>query len=240
MSKQDRQGARTPAQLEQRYRFGQTFAEAMGLSKEALETAEKAKQTAEGAVDEATDAAQKKAEEEVAQLDQKLTQTDIFNRLTNHGAAKGLFMKDGELYINADFLATGVLRSADGTVQLDLGNNTVTINGTRDGYKTQIVLSSSGLSAYGESSTGIMEHVLDFAFGVGGKPTAITNNAWNESMGMLIAAATGILGLGTSEAVTEIFGSDVKIAPIGDLKLLGKTASWKANSDGTYTLVGTG
>ena len=39
------------------------------------------------------------------------TQTDIFNKLTNNGALPGLFMKDGQLYINADYLATGIIKS---------------------------------------------------------------------------------------------------------------------------------
>ena len=49
------------------------------------------------------------------------TQTDIFNKLTNNGALQGLYMKDGELYISASYLATGVLASKDGkTFYLDL------------------------------------------------------------------------------------------------------------------------
>lgn len=223
MSKQDRQGPRTPAQLEQRYRFGQTFAQAMGLAEEAKDTAERAVEEAE-----------KKAEEVV----DGMTQEEVFNKLTENGKMKGLFMKDGQLYINADYLATGVIKSADGTVQLDLANNTVTINGTRDGYKTQIVLSSSSLSAYGESKEGVMEHVLEFQFGVGGKPTAILNNAWNESLGMIIASAAGVFSLGTSEASTEIWGSYIDINPIMDLNIMKKTTFWKNNGDGTYTLMG--
>lgn len=186
----------------------------------------------------AKEAAAENTKEEVNGLDKKLNQSEVFNRLTDNGTIKGLFMKDGQLYINADFLATGVIKSADGTVQLDLANNTVTINGTRDGYKTQTVLSASGISAYGESTTGVMEHVLEFSFGVGGKPTAIMNNAWEESVGMAIAAAAGVFSLGTTEACTQIFGSDIDITPIGDLKIMGKTAYWKENSDGTFSLAG--
>lgn len=197
-----------------------------------------AKEKADAAEQAAKDAAAEGTQAAVDGLDNKLNQNEVFNRLTDNGAIRGLFMKDGQLYINADFLATGVIKSADGTVQLDLANNTVTINGTRDGYKTQIVLSSSGLSAYGESSTGEMEHVLEFGFGVGGKPTTIMNNAWSESMGMAIAAASGIFSLGTTAAWTKIFGSDIDITPIGDLKIMGKTAYWKENADGTFSLAG--
>ena len=49
------------------------------------------------------------------------TQTDIFNKLTNNGQSQGLFILDGELYINASYLVTGILRSKDGTTfYLDL------------------------------------------------------------------------------------------------------------------------
>ena len=42
------------------------------------------------------------------------TQTDIFNKLTNNGALKGIYMKDGELYINASYLLTGILTDGAG------------------------------------------------------------------------------------------------------------------------------
>ncbi len=42
------------------------------------------------------------------------TQTDIFNKLTSNGALKGIFMKDGELYINASYLLAGILTDGAG------------------------------------------------------------------------------------------------------------------------------
>lgn len=48
------------------------------------------------------------------------TQTDIFNKLTNNGELPGLFMKDGQLYINASYLATGIISSSDGKISIDL------------------------------------------------------------------------------------------------------------------------
>ncbi len=37
------------------------------------------------------------------------TQEEIFNALTNNGALEGLYMKDGKLYISADYIGTGTL-----------------------------------------------------------------------------------------------------------------------------------
>ncbi len=40
------------------------------------------------------------------------TQTDIFDKLTNNGKTKGIYLADGELYINASYIQTGTF-SAD-------------------------------------------------------------------------------------------------------------------------------
>lgn len=43
------------------------------------------------------------------------SQTEIFNVLTNNGAAQGIFMNNGLLYINATYMTTGLLTDHDGT-----------------------------------------------------------------------------------------------------------------------------
>lgn len=43
-------------------------------------------------------------------LDANLTQEVIFNKLTHNGAAQGIFMKDGQLYINMSYLGTGTIK----------------------------------------------------------------------------------------------------------------------------------
>ena len=52
----------------------------------------------------------------------RLNQTTIFNKLTNNGAVEGFFLgEDGQIYINATYLSTGILQSKDGsTFFLDL------------------------------------------------------------------------------------------------------------------------
>lgn len=47
MNKQDRQGVRTPAQLEEKYNFGKSFAEIMGIATDAQTAAEKANENTE-------------------------------------------------------------------------------------------------------------------------------------------------------------------------------------------------
>lgn len=68
---------------------------------------------------------EKKAEAE-ANNTFKLTQDNVFNALTNNGEVQGFFLKDGQVYVNVSYLATGILRSKDGTTfYLDLDNNTL-------------------------------------------------------------------------------------------------------------------
>lgn len=86
--KQDRQAVRTASELERKYNFGKTFAEAFGLVKEAQDAAARAENTAESAKD------------AVEALDHEA----IFNLLTNNGELQGLYKKDGKLYINAELV----------------------------------------------------------------------------------------------------------------------------------------
>lgn len=89
MSKQDRQGARTVSEFEQRYNFERRFAEVMGVATDARNRAFEAQKAYEG-----------------------LTQEEIFNRLTNHGTWEGMYEEDGNVYINASYIKSGSL-SAD-------------------------------------------------------------------------------------------------------------------------------
>ena len=91
--KQDRQGVRTASELERKYGFGKTFAEILGIAEGAQDAAEQAKSA-------------------VSDLDNELTQEEIFNRLTNNGAAKGVYRDEaGNIYINADYIKSGKISS---------------------------------------------------------------------------------------------------------------------------------
>ncbi len=86
LSKQDRQGVRTPADIERKYNFGKSFAEVTGIATDARTAAEQAQKATE-------------------KLDATLTPEELFNRLTNNGQAQGLFRDDkGQIYINAEYI----------------------------------------------------------------------------------------------------------------------------------------
>lgn len=47
--------------------------------------------------------------------DDDLTQLKIFNRLTNNGAEQGIYMQDGKLYMNASYIAAGIIADVTNT-----------------------------------------------------------------------------------------------------------------------------
>jgi hypothetical protein len=82
-------------------------------------------------------------------IDESLTQEDIFNRLTDNGAAQGMVLYNGQLYINANYINAGYLsanRIQGGTLTLGGANN---VNGQMelldaDG-NTVAVLNNAGI-----------------------------------------------------------------------------------------------
>lgn len=83
------------------------------------------------AVSESIDAADRDALE-------KVTQEELFNKLTNNGTAQGLFFLNGQIYINAAYLAagtlkadlikSGILQSVDGSFYLNLDTGEFTVS----------------------------------------------------------------------------------------------------------------
>jgi len=62
----------------------------------------------------------------IVDLDDSLTQQEIFNRLTDNGAAQGVILYNGQLYINASYINTGYLNAnhiQGGTLTLGGQNN---------------------------------------------------------------------------------------------------------------------
>lgn len=48
------------------------------------------------------------------------TQASIFNKLTNNGQTQGIYLSNGKIYLNAEYLATGVLADAGGNMAWNL------------------------------------------------------------------------------------------------------------------------
>ena len=56
----------------------------------------------------------------VSAYDASLNQTKVFNKLTNNGALQGIYMLNGQLYINASYMATGILADVYGNTKWNL------------------------------------------------------------------------------------------------------------------------
>ena len=82
-------------------------------------------------VADAKDAAYLYADNAVNELDSSLTMQNVFNRLTNNGQIQGLFMKDGQLYINAAYILTGILTDKTGNNRWDLENGIFSFTGNK-------------------------------------------------------------------------------------------------------------
>ena len=67
--------------------------------------------------------------------DDDLNQLKIFNRLTNNGADQGIYMQDGKLYMNASYLAAGIIADATNTNSWNLKTGYLkTTRGTIGGF----------------------------------------------------------------------------------------------------------
>lgn len=151
------------------------------------------------------------------------TQTDIFNKLTNNGALPGLFMLNGQMYINADYLATGVISSKSGTIAVDLSGDTFLI---KTGSQSNMEFNHGGLYA-----------------NMNGVPILNLYSTMRAATGEMAASLVSMNGANLeigAEPTKDGTAGAVKIGSVNNVvKIKGKYLSWKDNGDGTYILIGT-
>lgn len=219
MSKQDRQGVRHPADVERKWNFKQRFDSAMGAAAE--------------------------ASEEVKRLDNAMDQTEVFNRLTNYGKAEGLFMdEEGNVFINASFLTTGILKSLDGTTfYLDL------VKGILRGQFEEFSISGKSVEEIANSASGTAQkNAKEYADKAvkdavsGQSQSDVFNKLTNNGKSKGIYYKNGQLYINASYMAAGILKSLNGTTFYLDLtnnvlKILGKTVSWE-EKDGKFYLVG--
>lgn len=167
-------------------------------------------------------------------LDKQLDQTGVFDRLTNGGSCQGLFMQDGQLYINASYIKSGIidaelvevinlvaerLNSQSGDAALEVsgavlqmrnkGNKTFSVQNEFEGNPIMY------MNAYDESGLRGKGEYTACRVGLGG-----TGIARKLELGVDVATNKPYLILGDTE-------EDVP-----------RYLEWKKNSDETYTLIG--
>lgn len=152
LSKQDRQGARTPADVDRRY--GQRFSEVLGIAEESRDTANQAQQ-------------------DVQDLDESLDQEGVFNRLTNNGKAQGIYRdNEGNIYINANFIKSGTLAGVIIRAENETGDYVEIFDGTiRSGNKNTPYFSLYPLYGGGGAWALTFNNILDTEERVSGTMT---------------------------------------------------------------------
>lgn len=215
-AKQDRQGVRLPADVERKWNFKRRFDSAMGAAAE--------------------------AKEEVEKLDNAMDQTEIFNRLTNYGKAQGVFMdEDGQLYVNASYLVTGILKSQDNkTFYLDL------VKGVLRGEFEEFSIGGKSVEQIATDASNKAQKYADKAAkdAVNAQTqTDVFNKLTNNGTAQGIYYRNGQLYINASYLVAGILqtlDSSTFYLDLSNnvLKILGKTVSWEQQDDGKFYLVG--
>ena len=230
-AKQDRVAPRTAEDIERRTNLRQTLAEFAGM----VDDAQKAADDAEAAAKAANDA--------VKNLNNELDQEEIFNRLTNNGEVQGIYMaEDGQIYINAsyivsgvidaalvtvknliaDSITSGVLKSSDGTLSIDLDNAALTIKNSINN-SIKFLHSSMYLN---HSGTDVM-NIYSTLWATTGKVAATVASMNGADLELLSLTTNGVAAGAVSVGGTS-----------NTVKIKGKTVTWLDKGNGVYELVG--
>lgn len=128
----------------------------------------------------------------VTALDNSLNQQDVFNRLTNNGQTQGIYLQNGRLYINADYIRSGTI-SADRVRTGEIKSENYSFaSGYFSDAGTMIDLDSGdivteGLVSYGDRQSG--EGIL-------GSKTLIKNSL------LILNTSGGTASIGLQEGIT--------------------------------------
>lgn len=228
MSRQDRQGVRTPTDVERKYNIDKRFDKAMEAAAEASAA--------------------------TTELDKSLDQREVFNRLTNNGKAQGLYIDEkGEVYINASYLATGILTSKDNStffLDLDKGILKGRFEEFSIGGKTVDDIAEEKSSAAQKSAQNYADKVAKneaekASQGAvdGQTQTDVFNKLTNNGKAHGIYYQGGQLYINASYLATGTIKTKDASTFVLDLagskmRFMGKTVKWKKDADGDYVLMG--
>lgn len=81
-----------------------------------------------------------------------LTQQEIFNILTNNGVVQGIYMQDGQLYINAEYIKTGIISDGTGKSFWNLSTGNLQLSGdfqqTADNGSLSVAITDNQIKFY--------------------------------------------------------------------------------------------
>jgi len=139
---------------------------------------------------------------------QQMTQTEVFNKLTNNGTVEGIFLEDGNLYVNASYIATGILASSSGNTVFDLENGFIESRNYNDYY---IQIDNMGHLVGGEGST--QYGYLDFSASTTWIPTGETLHGIQMSADVLRISANEICVSGSSDISVHAYAGTTCSVP---------------------------
>jgi hypothetical protein len=212
MNKQDRQGARTLAELMSRYKFGKSFAEVFGLAKDAQNAADKAQNAAE------------QAQKAVDSLDHEA----IFNLLTNNGELQGLYRQDGKLYINAEYVQILNLIAEHVMSKDSFGGRLEILGGILRLYQDEGILVE--VSTEYEGYPVIRMTMLSDG--------VATTRLETGPEGIQVMDMTGTVPAVKFAFQLDEDGDPAITCKDTSGNIVTKKIAWKENSDGTFTLIG--
>lgn len=198
-----------------------------GFIQEAAAEAQKnAEKYADNKAEEAIKSSNKYTDEQKELLNKSLNQEEVFNRLTENGAVKGIYMKDGQLYINADYIASGTLdaelveikskNSKSGDVMQLLDGTIVGTDGTT-GKQVKLTIGDGLFDIDGELA-------LNGNVGVTGTGTYIKNIVWKT-------ISLDTLNVQSTFSNKSLFVTDVSLSG-GGVTLTGGRVSLSGGSVG--------
>lgn len=161
-----------------------------------------------------------------------MTKEQIFNKLTDNGATQGIYLKDGKLYLNATYMATGVLADTSKNTTFDLSTGTLTMKkgsinlGDYFSVNSYGRLACTNANVSGTLTGGTYGDGYWFRLTSGG---ALTGGYNNSTYGTIdTSARQGIIGSGTYNGL-RISGG------ILDLNVTRITSRWTATATSTST-----
>lgn len=97
-------------------------------------------------------------------LDNSLTQREVFNRLTNNGQTQGVYLSNSKLYINASYIATGTISDATDKNYWNLSSGYLR---TTSGYIGGLTIENSyvGNSVFRLTNSGIHFYYSNYELG---------------------------------------------------------------------------
>ena len=109
----------------------------------------------------------------VDDLNKKLNQEEIFNRLTNNGVEQGVYMKDGKLYLNFTYALGGVLKlggknNGNGELQVYDENGNVIGSLSKNGFRIEQAEEISLGEYFNYDSSGKIDGNKDVFLSMGG------------------------------------------------------------------------